>query len=185
MDETLHRSPMTVNILASDALCLCTQSMLIYRRVWVTIHPSCFPIDPIPTRLTLSQERSYATFPFLSGCGSEEWPLARCMCPKVNRPIERSKTMNMPIVRGEDSATRKRKRTVRPAKIRWDRLGLQDPALGKPTPSMEDIRRQVTSLASRGLGTGTRSRTVTKDAPARTAADIMAPNRKRRRGATE
>ena len=93
--------------------------------------------------------------------------------------------MNMSSVWGANKAARKRKRTVRKAKIRWDRLGLQDPALEGPTVSMEDIRRQVTSLASRGLGPGTRSRSGAKDSPAHSVSDMAAPSRKRRRGATE
>jgi hypothetical protein len=93
--------------------------------------------------------------------------------------------MKISTVWGANKAARKRKRTVRKAKIRWDRLGLQDPAFEGPAASMEDIRRQVTSLASRGLGPGTRSRSATKDSPAHSASDVTAPSRKRRRGATE
>lgn len=93
--------------------------------------------------------------------------------------------MNMSTVWGGNKAARKRKRTVRKAKIRWDVLGLQDPALEGASPSMEDIRRQVTSLASRGLGPGTRSRSGTKDSPTHSVSDVAVPSRKRRRGATE
>jgi len=93
--------------------------------------------------------------------------------------------MNMSSVWGANKAARKRKRSVRKAKIRWDVLGLQDPALDGPTTSMEDIRRQVTSLASRGLGPGTRSRSGAKDSAAHAVSGVTAPSRKQRRGATE
>lgn len=93
--------------------------------------------------------------------------------------------MNMSTVWGGNNAARKRKRTVRKAKIRWDRLGLQDPALESPSQSMEDIRRQVTTLASHGFGAETRSRSGTKGSPKHSASDVTASSRKRRRGATE
>lgn len=93
--------------------------------------------------------------------------------------------MKMSTVWGSNKAMRKRKRTVPKTKIRWDVLGLQDPDLEGPSPSIEDIRRQVTSLASRGLGPGTRSRSGHDNSPDRAVANATAPTRKRRRGATE
>jgi hypothetical protein len=61
-------------------------------------------------------------------------------------------------------------------------LGLDDPALAESTPSMEDIRRQISSMASRGFGPGTRSRSGKKDG---SGSDSGTPARKQRRGATE
>lgn len=73
-----------------------------------------------------------------------------------------------------NKVTAKRNRPVHQPKISWDSLGL--PAVMKDaTPDIEEIRRQVTSLASRGLGQGTRSRSAAKNTPAS----------RRRRGATE
>lgn len=57
------------------------------------------------------------------------------------------------------------KRKNRPAykpKIRWELLGLSDPDLAEPATSIETIRREVSSLASRGFGQGTRSRSTVK-----------------------
>ena len=93
--------------------------------------------------------------------------------------------MKVSTVWGANKAARKRKRTVLKPKIRWDVLGLQDPQIEGPSVSMEDIRRQVTSLASRGLGPGTRSRSGPKNQPGHVAPNATTPIRKRRRGATE
>lgn len=81
---------------------------------------------------------------------------------------------------GSGKTSRKRKRTVLRTKIRWDVLGLQDPARMGATQSMEDIRSQIISMASQGLGA--HSRPGKKDAPAQSAADATASARKRRRG---
>jgi hypothetical protein len=54
--------------------------------------------------------------------------------------------MNISSVWGANKAERKRKRSVRKAKLRWNVLGLQGPALDGPTASLEHIRRQVTPL---------------------------------------
>lgn len=48
-------------------------------------------------------------------------------------------------------SSKKTTRTSKP-KIRWDLLGLSDPSLAESTTSMETIRREVSLLASRGLG---------------------------------
>ena len=71
----------------------------------------------------------------------------------------------------------KRKRPL--VKIRWDRLGLQEPACAAPTPSMADIRREITSLASRGLEPGTASRSPATDANGGSGAKGKQPLRKR------
>lgn len=68
----------------------------------------------------------------------------------------------------------KRKRPVHKPKICWDSLGL--PATThESAASIEEIRRQVSSLASRGFGQGTRSRSEAKETT----------GLRRRRGATE
>ena len=58
--------------------------------------------------------------------------------------------MKISTVWGGNKAARKRKRPVSKLKIRWDVLGLQPVSSEDQSPSIEDIRRQVTSLASRG-----------------------------------
>jgi len=93
--------------------------------------------------------------------------------------------MKMSTVWGANTATRRRKRPVLKPKIRWDVLGLQAPQIEGPSVSMEDIRRQVTSLASRGFGSGTRSRPGEKNSADHATSNITTPIRKRRRGATE
>jgi hypothetical protein len=52
----------------------------------------------------------------------------------------------------------KRKRVVLRTKVRWEKLGLQDPAGLSSAPSIEDLRRQITSAASQGLSPDTVSR---------------------------
>jgi hypothetical protein len=75
------------------------------------------------------------------------------------------------------------KRGKQKPKVRWEQLGLTDPSQTSTAPSIEEIRREVTLMASRGLAQGTRTRSVAKvphvDAP-RTGL-----GRQRRRGATE
>lgn len=75
------------------------------------------------------------------------------------------------------------KRGKQKPKVRWEQLGLSDPSETSAAPSIEEIRREVTLMASRGLAQGTRTRSVAKVAhvdPARTGL-----GRQRRRGATE
>lgn len=57
---------------------------------------------------------------------------------------------------------RTRVQSTRKPKIRWEVLGLPEPLDARLTTSMEDIRRQVSNLASHGLSESTRS--VTADA---------------------
>jgi hypothetical protein len=138
------------------------------------------------TRSIPGPERSYGSLLALPAAGREECLIkVRHVQPCDNRLTERSEIMKMSTVWGANKASRKRKRTVLKPKIRWDVLGLQDPLLEGPSVSIEDIRRQVTSLASRGLGPGTRSRSVAKVSPDRAPSSVAAPIRKRRRGATE
>ncbi len=79
----------------------------------------------------------------------------------------------------------KRKTTRLKPKIRWDRLGLQDPMNADSTPSMADIRREIISMASRGLGPDTQSRSNTNTAHGRLEVTGRMSLRKRQRGATE
>lgn len=75
------------------------------------------------------------------------------------------------------------KRGKQQPKVRWEHLGFKDPAETNMAPSIEEIRREVTLMASRGLGQGTRTRSIAKGAPADPARAGL--GRKRRRGATE
>jgi len=82
-----------------------------------------------------------------------------------------------------DKTRKNRARATRKPKIRWEVLGLSNPLDTSLTTSMEDIRRQVSNMASHGFGQGTRSRTAERKAnPTDHAPD---PSNKRRRGAIE
>ncbi len=63
------------------------------------------------------------------------------------------------VWRGNKSS-RKKKRTVPKLRIRWNQLGLMDPAIESHEASMEEIRREVTALASLGFGAETRARSA-------------------------
>jgi hypothetical protein len=82
-----------------------------------------------------------------------------------------------------DKTRKNRARATRKAKVRWEVLGLPGPIDTNVTTSMEDIRQQVSKMASCGFGQGTRSRSAEREA--------KAPNRApdasgmRRREATE
>jgi hypothetical protein len=82
-----------------------------------------------------------------------------------------------------DKSRKNRARATRKPKIRWEVLGLPNPLDARLTSSMEDIRQQVSNMASRGFGQGTRSRTAEREA--KTTNHTSAPTGKRRRGATE
>ena len=56
------------------------------------------------------------------------------------------------------------KRGTRKAKVHWDVLGLQDPAVSSFRPSIEDIRREIISASNHGLSLETLARTQTKGA---------------------
>lgn len=94
-------------------------------------------------------------------------------------------TMKISTVWGGNKAARKRKRPVQKLKIRWDVLGLQSASSEDQSPSIDDIRRQVTSLASAGFGAETRSRSASKNTPRHPKSDAPSPNRARSRGATK
>jgi hypothetical protein len=79
--------------------------------------------------------------------------------------------------------TRKnRARATRKPKIRWEVLGLPGPIDTNLTTSMEDIRRQVSNMASRGFGEGTRSRPAERKS--KTTDHASDSNSKRRHGVT-
>jgi len=58
----------------------------------------------------------------------------------------------------------RQKARIRKTRVRWDLLGLKDPAETSCTTSIEDIRRQIISAANHGLGPGTLARAQTKGA---------------------
>lgn len=80
------------------------------------------------------------------------------------------------------SKTRNKRGKQKP-KVRWEQLGLTDPSETIAAPSIEEIRREVTLMASRGLGQGTRTRSIAKVAHVDAARTGL--GRQRRRGATE
>ncbi len=82
-----------------------------------------------------------------------------------------------------DKTRKNRARATRKPKIRWEVLGLPSPLDARLTTSMEDIRLQVSNMASRGFGQGTRSRTAEREA--KTTSHTPDSSSKRRRGATE
>ncbi|THJ24411.1 MAG: hypothetical protein CAF45_005910 [Nitrospira sp. CG24E] len=82
-----------------------------------------------------------------------------------------------------DKTRKNRARATRKPKIRWEVLGLPGPLDTSLTTSMEDIRQQVSNMASRGFGQGTRARTAEREAKA--VNYVPVPGGKRRRGATE
>ena len=81
--------------------------------------------------------------------------------------------------------THKKKRARHKPKIRWQLLGLTDPAEEDTSVSMDEIRRQVVIMSHRGIGQGARSRPDVRNAPIDGVHDQADPKRKRRRGATE
>jgi len=82
-----------------------------------------------------------------------------------------------------DKTRKNRARATRKPKIRWEVLGLPGPLDTSLTTSMEDIRRQVSNMASRGFGQGTRSRTAEREG--KTTSDASNSSGKRLRGTTE
>ena len=82
-----------------------------------------------------------------------------------------------------DKTRKNRARATRKPKIRWEVLGLPTPLDTSLTTSMDDIRRQVSNMASRGFGQGTRSRTAEREA--KTTDHGSDSSSKRRRGTKE
>ena len=76
-------------------------------------------------------------------------------------------------------APHRRKRAILRTKVRWEMLGLQDPAQLSSAPSIEDIRRQITSAASQGLSADTVSRSRQKDGRPKPGSKSSVATRKR------
>lgn len=76
-------------------------------------------------------------------------------------------------------ASHRRKRVVLRTKVRWEVLGLQDPAQSSSSPSIEDLRRQISSAASSGLSSDTLSRSRQTDVRPKLRPKAAAANRKR------
>lgn len=81
--------------------------------------------------------------------------------------------------------TNKKKRTVPKLRIRWTQLGLVDPSVASQETPMDEIRREVTALASSGFGAETRARSEqTQARPARAHARTSTPRAARRPSAS-
>ncbi len=93
--------------------------------------------------------------------------------------------MKITTVWRRNKNTQKKNRFTRKPKIRWQQLGLKNPEAEDPSISIDEIRRQVIQLSSRGLGQGVRSRPTVQGAQPSDADTHEEPSRKRRRGATE
>ncbi len=79
----------------------------------------------------------------------------------------------------------KKKRAVPKLRIRWTQLGLVDPSLESQETPMDQIRREVTALASSGFGAETRARSEqTQARPARAHARPTTTRTTRRPSAT-
>lgn len=76
-------------------------------------------------------------------------------------------------------ASHRRKRVVLRTKVRWEVLGLQDPAQSPSSLSIEDLRRQISSAASSGLSSDTLSRSRQTDVRSKSRPKAAAANRKR------
>ena len=93
--------------------------------------------------------------------------------------------MNISTIWKGTKTGKNKKRPAYKPKIRWQLLGLSDPGVEHSTASIETIRREVSSLASRGFGQGTRSRSSAQSGKALERSHQAGMNRPRRRGATE
>ena len=105
----------------------------------------------------------------------------RFLTLKMPRSICKGEIMKLSTGWRADKTRKNRARATRKPKIRWEVLGLPGPIVPGLTTSMEDIRLQVSNMASRGFGQGTRSRTAEREA--KTTSRAPEPNIKRRRGA--
>lgn len=93
--------------------------------------------------------------------------------------------MNISSSWGSSKTSRKGRRTVTKTKIRWDVLGLQGPEHNTPSTSIDEIRRQVTSMASYGLDPGTRIRSAPKPRSEHVAPKAAATTKKQPRRAAK
>ena len=78
-----------------------------------------------------------------------------------------------------DKTRKNRARATRKPKIRWEVLGLPNPLDTSLTTTMEDIRRQVSNMASHGFGQGTRSRKAERAANTADRASDLSSKRRR------
>lgn len=76
-------------------------------------------------------------------------------------------------------APHRRKQAILRTKVRWERLGLEDPAHAPSALSIEDIRRQITSAASQGLSPDTVSRSHRTDGHSKAGSKKVGTTRKR------
>jgi len=91
--------------------------------------------------------------------------------------------MSITSVWRRGSGKKKKIRSTLKPKIRWELLGLSDPGLVEPT-AIETIRREISSVASQGVGHGTRSGSPEQDPKGRSRNHHSDGKRVRRRGAT-
>lgn len=93
--------------------------------------------------------------------------------------------MKITMSRPGNKHTHKKKRVRHKPKIRWQLLGLADPAEEHTSISMDEIRRQVVMMSGMGLGQAVRPRPGARSAQGNGSNDHAEPGLKRRRGATE
>ncbi len=79
-------------------------------------------------------------------------------------------------------ATHRRKRALLRTKVRWDVLGLQDPAQTTSRLTIEDLRRQIISASSEGLSPDTLSRSHAKDTHPKPRSKASASSRRQGAG---
>ena len=91
--------------------------------------------------------------------------------------------MKITSVRKRNTTRTKKNRGNTKPKIRWNLLGLSDPNLAELTIPIELIRREVSSLASRGLGRDSILRSSAQEGKDR--GRQHRGNQGRRRGAAE
>jgi|GEM_PF-532967 hypothetical protein len=72
--------------------------------------------------------------------------------------------MKMTMAWRGNKKTRKPVRVAHKPKIRWDQLGFVGSLDAQAPTSIEEIRLQVTALASRGIGADTRARSAKQGA---------------------
>ena len=76
-------------------------------------------------------------------------------------------------------APHRRKQSALRTKVRWEKLGLEDPSQASSALSIDDIRRQITSAASQGLSPDTISRSHQKNGHPKSGSKALATARKR------
>jgi len=95
---------------------------------------------------------------------------------------EKESTMKLTSVWRGTKAAHKKKRTVPKVRIRWTQLGLMDPSVASQETPIDQIRREVTALASFGFGAETRARS--EQTPARPHERTTATRKARRPSGT-